>query len=173
MGWWDWLNTHPRELERFGHAMKANSENSMRGVLDKCDFTGGTRVADIGASVATRLEYHGGNMFESVPAADTYVMKHIIHDWEDERCLQLLRNCHRSMTGSGRVIGVDSVLAPFGDTSGTAAKFLDLLMMVGIRGKERTHKQWEASYGAAGFRVARVTPLQDNFGTSIVEGVKA
>ena len=211
MGWWDWLNSHPMELERFGHAMKANSENSMRGVLDKCDFTGVTRVADIGggfghlviallekypamqgvlmdvpelipvaksrnpppASVATRLEYHGGNMFESVPTADTYVMKHIIHDWDDERCLQLLRNCHRSMAGSGRVIGVDSVLTPFGDTSGTAAKFLDLLMMAGIRGKERTRQQWEALYGAAGFRVVKVTSLQDNFGTSIVEGVKA
>lgn len=209
--WWDWLNAHPKELERFGQAMKANSENSLRGVLEKCDFTGAKRVADIGggfghlviallekypalqgvlmdvpelipvsksrnpppASVAARLEYHGGNMFESVPPADAYVMKHIIHDWDDERCLQLLRNCHRSMSGAGRVISVDSVLSPFGDTSGTAAKFLDLLMMANIRGKERTRTQWEALYAAAGFRVASVTPLQDNFGTSIVEGVKA
>lgn len=198
-------------LTPLGDAMKANSENSMRGVLEKCDFSGVTRVADIGggfghlvialleknpalkgvlmdvpelipvakarnpapSSVAARLEYHAGNMFESVPAADAYVMKHIIHDWDDERCLQLLRNCHRSMQGAGRVICVDAVLPPFGDTSGTAAKLLDLLMMAGIRGKERTRTQWEGLYAAAGFRVARVTPLQDNFGTSIVEGVKA
>jgi hypothetical protein len=211
MGWWDWLNANPKELERFGDAMKSNSENSLRGVLEKCDFTGVTRVADIGggfghlviallekypalkgvlmdvpelipvsktrnqppAPIGARLEYYGGNMFESVPNADAYVMKHIIHDWDDERCLQLLRNCHRSMDGNGRVICVDSVLPPFGDTGGTAAKFLDLLMMAGIRGKERTRQQWEALYGDAGFRVARVTPLQDNFGTSIVEGVKA
>ena len=77
------------------------------------------------------------------------------------------------MNGNGRVSCVDSVLPPFGDASGTAAKFLDLLMMAGIRGKERTRQQWEALYGDAGFRVARVTPLQENFGTSIVEGVKA
>jgi hypothetical protein len=76
------------------------------------------------------------------------------------------------MDGAGRVICVDSVLVPFGDTGGTAAKFLDLLMMAVIRGKERTRRQWEELYAAAGFRVARVTPLQDNFGTSIVEGVK-
>lgn len=211
MGWWDWLNAHPKELERFGDAMKANSETSLRGVLEHCDFTGVKRVADIGggfgrlviallqrypalkgvlmdvpelipvarernpppSSVDARLEYCGGDMFDSVPIADAYVMKHIIHDWDDERCLQLLRNCHRSMNGSGRVICVDSVLPPFGDTTGTAAKFLDLLMMAGIRGKERTRKQWEELYAAAGFRVASVTPLRDNFGTSIVEGVKA
>ena len=100
-------------------------------------------------------------------------MKHIIHDWDDERCLQLLRNCHRSADGTGRIICVDSVLPPFGDTSGTAATFLDLLMMAGIRGKERTCKQWEELFAAAGFHVTGVTPLQDNFGTSIVEGVKA
>ena len=210
-GWWDWLNAHPKELERFGEAMKANSENSLRGVLEQCDFAGVSRVADIGggfghlviallekypalkgvlmdvpelipvakarnpppSSVASRLEYHGGDMFESVPTADAYVMKHIIHDWDDEHCLQLLRTCQRSMNGGGRVICVDSVLPPFGDTSGTAAKFLDLLMMAGIRGKERTRQEWEDLYAAAGLRVASVTPLQDNFGTSIVEGVKA
>lgn len=211
MGWWDWLRAHPKELERFAEAMKANSESSTRGVLEQCDFTGVKRVADIGggfghlaiallqrhpalkgvlmdvpelipvarernpppSSVAARLEYCGGDMFESVPIADAYVMKHIIHDWDDERCLQLLRNCHRSMDGAGRVICVDSVLPPFGDTTGTAAKFLDLLMMAGIRGKERTRRQWETLYAAAGFRVASVTPLRDNFGTSLVEGVKA
>jgi len=210
-GWWEWLNANPKELERFGHAMKANSENSLRGVLEKCDFGGVKLVVDIGggfghlviallekypalkgvlmdvpdlipvakarnpapSSVAARLEYYGGDMFESVPTAHAYILKHIIHDWDDERCLQLLRNCHRSMNGTGRVICVDSVLPPFGDTSGTAAKFLDLLMMAGVRGKERTRKQWEELYAGAGLRVASVTSLQDNFGTSIVEGVKA
>jgi ubiquinone/menaquinone biosynthesis C-methylase UbiE len=123
--------------------------------------------------VAGRLEYVGANMFDSVPPADAYIMKHIIHDWDDEHCQQLLRNCHRSMQGAGRLICVDSVLPPLGDVSGTPAKFLDLLMMAGIRGKERTQKQWEDLYAAAGFRVAGITPLHDNFGTSVVEGTKA
>ena len=59
-----------------------------------------------------------------------------------------------------------------GDTSGMSAKFLDLLMMAGIRGKERTLRQWEELYAETGFRVTSVISLQDNFGTSIVEGVK-
>ena len=99
-------------------------------------------------------------------------MKHIIHDWDDEHCLQLLRNCHQSMEGPGRLICVDAVLPPMGDSSGTSAKLLDLLMMA-IRGLERSLRQWNALYGAAGFGITSVTPLDDNFGTSIVEGTKA
>ena len=211
MEWWDWLNANPAELANFGEAMKANSQNSMRGVLENCDFGGVRKVADLGGGfghlviallerypalngvvvdlpelipvakeknpapvvVAPRLEYLGQNIFEHVPPADTYIMKHIIHDWDDEHCLRLLRNCHDSMQGAGRLICVDSVLPPMGDPSGTPAKFLDLLMMAGIRGKERTLKQWEALYSETGFRVISVIPLQDNFGTSIVEGAKA
>ena len=77
------------------------------------------------------------------------------------------------MEGQGRLICVDSVLPPMGDTSGTPAKLLDLLMMLGIRGKERTREQWEEVYATSGFRITNVIPLQDNFGVSIVEGVKA
>ena len=211
MGWWDWLNANPKEMANFGEAMKANSQNSMRGVLEQCDFDGAQTVADLGGgfghliiallekyrglngilvdlpelipvakeknpapqAVARRLEYVGQDIFEYVPPADTYIMKHIIHDWDDEHCLRLLRNCHQSMQGAGRLICVDAVLAPMGDPSGTSAKFLDLLMMAGIRGKERTLRQWEQLYATAGFRVTTVIPLQDNFGTSIVEGAKA
>jgi O-methyltransferase domain len=210
MGWWDWLNANPKELQNFGEAMKANSQNSMRGVLEKSDFHGVKTVADLGGgfghlviallekypsfngilvdlpelipvakeknpaptAVAPRLQYVGQNIFERVPPADAYIMKHIIHDWDDEHCLQLLRNCHQSMEGAGRIICVDAVLPPMGDVSATSAKFLDLLMMSGIRGKERTLRQWEELYAATGFRVTNVISLQDNFGTSIVEGAK-
>jgi hypothetical protein len=125
------------------------------------------------AGIAARLEYVGGDMFGSIPPADVYVVKHIIHDWDDERCIRLLRNCHQAMQGKGRVICVDAVLPPMGDISGTAAKFLDLNMMVFNPGKERTRVQWEALYQAARLRIQSITPLEDNFGTSIIEGVKA
>ena len=211
MGWWDYLNANPKELANFGEAMKANSQNSMQGVLENCDFHAVTNVADLGGgfghlviallekypvlhgilvdlpelipvaqeknpapeAVAARLEYHGQNMFERVPSAHTYIMKHIIHDWDDEHCVRLLQNCRDSMRGDGRVICIDAVLPPMGDSSGTPAKLLDLLMMGAIRGKERTLQQWNELYGAAGFRVTSVTPLRDNFGTSIVEGATA
>lgn len=211
MDWWDWLNANPRELEDFGEAMKANSHNSLIGVLEHCDFSGVRSLCDVGGgwghlaaallarypelqasvldlpdlipvakqsfvlddpSVASRFEYVGGDMFQAVPPAQVYVMKHIIHDWEDDYCATLLRNCHKSMEGNGRVVCVDSVLPPVGDTGGTPAKLLDLLMLAGINGRERTETQWRNLYREAGFEVTRITPLEDNFGTSIVEGAK-
>ena len=211
MEWWDYLTANPKELETFGEAMKSNSLNSMRGVLENCDFSGVKKVVDVAggfghmvvallerypnlhgvlldvpelipvaqkkfpvsdASVAARLEYLGADMFETVPTGDAYILKHIVHDWDDESCLRILRNCHESMDGQGRLICVDSALPPMGDSSGVPAKMLDLQMMLFIRGKERTREQWEELYTASGFRITKVTPLQDNFGTSIVEGEK-
>ena|SRR5260370_447654 len=237
MEFWDYLKANPTEMQNFGEAMKSNSLNSLRGVLENCDFSvhtyplgafvwilnslrgvlencdfsGSKKVIDVGggfghlavallekypslrgavldmpdlipmakkssqlsADVASRLEYIGGDMFDAVPAADVYIMKHIIHDWDDERCIRLLRNCHRSMEGEGRVVCVDAVLPPIGDTSGTSAKLMDINMLVLIPGKERTRTQWEELYKAAGFRIRTITPIKDNFGTSIMEGVKA
>lgn len=121
---------------------------------------------------ADRFAFVGGDMFADVPEAQVYVMKHIIHDWDDDRCVKLLRHCVRRMRGDGRVLCVDAVLPPLGDVSGAPAKFLDLNMLVFIPGKERTLAEWEALYRAAGLAIDRVIPLNDNFGTSIVEGRK-
>lgn len=208
---WDHLHANPKELEDFGEAMKSNSLNSLRGVLEFCDFTDASRVTDIGGGfghlslallekyphlratvldrseviqvahqhlpvndpgVRARLDYIGADMFESVPPADVYIMKHIIHDWEDERCIRLLDNCRRGMQAGGRVICVDAVLPPMGNTGGMAAKLLDIVMLTHITGKERTEQQWQALYHAAGLDIRSITPIQDNFGTSIVVGVK-
>jgi hypothetical protein len=208
--WWDYLKANPKEMERFAEAMKSNSLNSLRGVVDQCDFSQTRTVVDVGgglgqlavalleryaqlhgilvdlpevvamaqarlspmSGIASRLECAGGDMFESVPRGDAYVLKHIIHDWDDDRCVRLLRNCRESMDGNGRIFCVDTVLPPMGDTGAAAGKILDIMVMLAIGGRERTRDQWEALYGAAGFRVSRITPLEDNFGTSIVEGVK-
>ena len=211
MEWWDYLNANPKEMETFGEAMKSNSLNSMRGVLEKCDFTAVRKIVDVGGGfghlvvallekypglrgvlldvptlipvaqknfsvldphLASRLEYMGADMFESVPHADAYILKHIIHDWDDEHSLRLLRNCHTSMEGNGRLICVDAVVPSMGDTGATPAKLLDILMLLAIGGKERTRQQWEDLYRSTGFRITSITPLHDNFGTSIVEGVK-
>jgi SAM-dependent methyltransferase len=210
LDFWAYLNANPKDMEEFGEAMKSNSLNSLRGVLETCDLSRAKKVADVGGgfghlaaallrkypglrgvvidvpdlipiarknlrvddAVASRLEFMGGDMFESVPPADVYIMKHIIHDWDDVRCIRLLQNCCRSMTGDGQVVCVDAVLPPLGDTGLLSAKLLDVNMMVLVPGKERTRKQWEAIYEAAGLRIRSVTSIQDNFGTSIIEGVK-
>ena len=124
------------------------------------------------SGIASRLECVGADMFVGVPRGDTYVLKHIIHDWDDDRCVRLLTNCRESMEGNGRSFCVDAVLPAMGDTTGAAAKILDIMVMLAVGGRERTRDQWEGLFGTAGFRISRITPLEDNFGTSIIEGVK-
>ena len=110
-------------------------------------------------------------MFEFVPPADIYIMKHIVHDWEDEKCVRLLEKCRSALQGKGRVICVDAVLPPMGNTAGMTAKLLDIVMLIFATGKERTEQQWADLYRAAGLEIRSITAIQDNFGTSIVEGV--
>ncbi|HEY4363637.1 MAG TPA: methyltransferase [Bryobacteraceae bacterium] len=124
-------------------------------------------------AVASRITYVGADMFEGVPEADTYLLKHIIHDWEDEKCVRLLEHCRRSMQGDGRVIAVDAILPPMGNTEAMPSKVMDVAMMVFITGKERTLAQWEDLYHAAGLRIAKVTQFAANWEMNAIEGVKA
>lgn len=129
-------------------------------------------VATEQPDIISRIKFMGGDMFVDVPPADVYIMKHIIHDWDDDRCLKLLQNCHARMPENGRVICVDAILPPMGDTGNIPAKFLDIDMLVFIPGKERTLEQWSTLYNAAGFKIRAIAPTGDNFGTSIIEGIK-
>jgi hypothetical protein len=123
-------------------------------------------------AVASRLEYVGGDMFESVPPADAYVLKMIIHDWSDAQCIRILKNCCASMQSNGRVICIDAVVPSMGVTADPIAKLLDLNMLLVLSGKERTRAQWEELYHAAGLEIRSIAPIRDHvFSTSIVEGV--
>ena len=125
------------------------------------------RVADAG--VADRCELLDGNFFESVPdGADTYFMRHIIHDWDDEKSLTILRNCHAVMPADGRLLVVESVIPPGNDRF--AGKFLDLVMLLIPGGKERTESEYRTLFNEAGFELSRIVPTATEL--SIIEGVK-
>jgi len=88
-------------------------------------------------------------MFADVPPADTYVLKAIIHGWDDASAVRVLQNCRARLRQGGRVLCVDNVLPPLGDTTCSDTKLLDMLMMVSLPGKERTEAEWRALYAAA------------------------
>ncbi|XP_010263004.1 PREDICTED: caffeic acid 3-O-methyltransferase-like [Nelumbo nucifera] len=102
-----------------------------------------------GASSYPGVEHVGGDMFESVPQGDAIFMKLILHDWSDEHCLKLLKNCWKALPKSGKIIIVELILpdpeAPdeikmFSDTT-----FTDLIMLAqNPGGKERSYKEFEA-----------------------------
>ena len=109
-------------------------------------------------------------MFSSVPAgADAYIMKHIIHDWTDDRCVQILKACRKSVNSGGKLLVVDSVIQPGNDFS--PSKFLDLQMLIFPSGCERTEKQFRDLFAAAGWKLSRIIPTAAT--DSIVEGIAA
>ncbi len=121
------------------------------------------------AGVDDRCQLISGDFFESVPAgADGYLMRHIIHDWDDERCLTILRNCHAVMKPDARLLVVESVIPPGNDPC--PAKFLDLVMLLIPGGKERTESQYRTLLAAAGFELRRVIPTTSS--VSVIEGVR-
>lgn len=117
-----------------------------------------------------RCTLASGDMFSSVPAgADAYVMKHIIHDWPDDLCIQLLKACRKGVNSGGRLLVIDSVIQPGNDFS--SGKFLDLQMLIFPGGCERTEKQFRDLFAAAGWQLRRIIPTAA--ADSIVEGVPA
>jgi hypothetical protein len=121
-------------------------------------------------AVASRLSYVSGDMFEDVPPADAYVLKLILHDWDDASCAKILRNVCARLEPGGRVISIDTVLPPLGDVSDVPSKLLDINMMLLMPGKERTRVEWEALYRGAGLAITAMIPIPDAFNTFVIEG---
>jgi cyclopropane fatty-acyl-phospholipid synthase-like methyltransferase len=141
---------------------------NLKGILfDAPQVIDGARPKIEAAGLADRIETVAGDFFKAVPAGgDAYIMKWIIHDWDDEKAITILKNCRSQMKPNGKVIVVDSVV-PENDEP-DFSKFFDLNMMVMTGGKERTAKEFAELLDAAGFRLLRVIPTA--MPTSIVEG---
>ena len=143
---------------------------TMRGILfDLPHVIERARAPLAGAGLAERCELVPGSFFENVPAgADAYFMRHIIHDWDDEKSLTILCNCHRAMPAHGRLLVVESVIPPGNEPF--AGKFLDLVMLMIPGGKERTEDEYRALFAQAGFELNRIVPTGTE--VSVIEAVK-
>jgi hypothetical protein len=144
---------------------------TMRGILfDSPQVVDGAGTTIDGAGVADRCEVIGGNFFESVPTGgDAIIMKWIIHDWNDEQSVAIMKNCRRALPENGKLILVDAVV-PAGDEP-HFAKFIDLNMLVMTGGKERTASEFRQLYEDSGFRLDRIVATESPF--SVIEGVRA
>jgi len=114
--------------------------------------------------IADRVEATAGDFFASVPAGDVYLLKQILHDW-NEQCVTLLKNCVRAMRSGGKVVVVEMVVPE--DGSPSMAQMMDLNMMVLLPGRERTEREFNALFQTAGLTVPKVTPTHSPF--SLVE----
>ncbi|MGB8273875.1 MAG: methyltransferase, partial [Alphaproteobacteria bacterium] len=131
---------------------------AVRGVL----FDQPHVMADAGpvlrdAGVADRCDVQGGNFFTSVPAGgDCYILKAILHDWNDAEATQILRVCRAAMPADGKLLLVEQVIAP--PNEGLIGKMSDLNMLVAPNGRERTADEFADLLALAGFRLTSVVP---------------
>jgi hypothetical protein len=118
--------------------------------------------------LADRVTIVSGSFFEQVPeGGDAYLLSHIIHDWSEEQCMTILGHCRRVMKPTTRVLIIEMVL-PAGNQP-HPGKMLDMMMLVGPGGQERTEPEYRALLKRAGLRLTQVIPTDS--AVSVVEAM--
>jgi O-methyltransferase domain len=181
---WSWLATHPDERAAFDRAMQQRAEGRLTR-LETIAWQGDETVVDVGGGngslLLALLERHpgmrgivfdlpevvrdqssfggrctsvAGSFFECVPSGDAYLLATILHDWPDAQAVEILEVIHAASDPGARLVVLEGIIEPGNGPSGT--KWLDLLMMALVGGRERDETEWRALLDAAGFDVERV-----------------
>jgi SAM-dependent methyltransferase len=119
--------------------------------------------------VADRVRTTSGDFFVEVPSADAYIMKHIIHDWDDERAIKIMQTIHRAMKDGGKLL-LSEMVIPEGNGP-HPGKMLDLEMLTSAGGIERTEAEYANLFERSGFRLDRIVPTTSPH--SVIEASKA
>ncbi len=201
----EYYATHPKSGQIFNDAMTSVSLGTSMAVTQAYDFSGITKLVDIGGGhgfllasvlgkystmkgilydtapiveeakellekhgIANRCETVGGNFFESVPSGgDAYMMKHIIHDWNDEECITILKHCRKGITEGGKLLVIEMVVPEGNEPS--LSKLLDLQMLAVLPGCERTEAEYNRLFNEAGFTLTKIVSTMSPY--SVIEGV--
>ena len=141
----------------------------MQGVLaDKSSVIEGAKKLLKSEGVADQCELITIDFFESVPnGGDAYMLRHIIHDWDDERAVTILKNCHKQMNKGARLLLLEEVILPGNEPS--PGKLLDIEMLVFTTGLERTEEEYRSLFDAAGFELTRIVTTKG--AGNVIEGV--
>lgn len=192
--YWAWLAQHPGERAIFDLAMSEGRERRADR-LEGVEWRGDEIVVDVGGgsgsllvtllerrpglrgivfdlpetvrdeqALGERIEFVEGSFFDHVPEGDVYVLGTVLHDWDDESATRILRTIRSSAPAGSRLLILDAVLPPGNDPDGT--KWLDVLMLALVGGKERTEPQWRDLLAAGGFEPVR-------FHEALIEAVPA
>lgn len=140
------------------------TNTAARGILfDLPQVTTSAREAVRIAGMAGRVEVVGGDFFRQVPAGgDLYLLKHILHDWDDPHCIDLLKVVRASMKPASRILIVEMALPD--QALPTPAHLMDLNMLVMLSGRERTVDEYAALLQKAGLRMTRFVPTKSPLG---------
>jgi orsellinic acid C2-O-methyltransferase len=145
----------------------------LRGVLlDLPHAIDGARAQLTHAGLADRCELVAGSFFDSVPGgADAYLLKAVLHDWDNDKSMAILRNCRRAIPPEGKLIVIERIMPERFDACPLhhAIARVDLTMLVEFGGRERTEAEFRALLESAGFALAKVTATSLEY--SILEGI--
>jgi O-methyltransferase len=186
-GFWTWLAERPEERASFDRAMGGGKQRTAAR-LAELEWRDGEVVVDVGGgngallvellrlrpalrgvvfdlpetdrdevTLGERIEFVAGSFFERVPRGDTYVLAGILHDWDDEPAAAILRTIQAAAPAGARVLVLESVLEPGNEPS--SAKWLDLVMLALVGGRERDERQWRELLDGTGFAVEAVQDL--------------
>jgi O-methyltransferase domain len=192
--YWSWLAEHPTERAIFDRAM-AEGRGRRADRLEALEWRGNETVVDVGGgngsllvtllerrpglrgivfdlpetvrdeeALGERIAFVEGSFFDFVPEGDVYVLGTVLHDWDDESAARILRTIRSSAPVGSRLLILDAVLPAGNDPNGT--KWLDLLMLALLGGKERSEEQWRELLAAGGFEPVR-------FDEALIEAVPA
>jgi hypothetical protein len=115
-----------------------------------------------------RVERVSGDFFsQPVPSADLYLLKHILHDWDDDDCVSILKNVRASMTAGARLLIIEMIMAE--QPAPGPAAWMDLNMLVALGGRERTASAYQQLLASAGLDTARVIPTPSPYG--VIEAI--
>lgn len=135
--------------------LKANPD-LRAGVFDLPHIAPSAAAAAAAEGLGERFTTVGGDFFEAVPPADLYVIKSVLHDWNDDECVRILRNVRASLREGGRVVVVEFLIPEIGVPG--LAPLIDVNMLVVTTGKEREIAEFDALLTTAGLRRTKITP---------------
>ena len=139
-------------------------------LFDQPTVVGSLPGDDPDATAPGRLKLVGGDFFESVPpGGDLYIMKSVLHDWDDQRCVRILSNIRGAIALQGRLVVIEQILpAP---NQPHLSPLMDLNMMVMTGGAERTEKEYGHLLERGGFHIDKVVATRSPF--SVIEATPA
>ena len=147
------LNEHPSThgvLFDQAHVLADRSRLAVAGMMDRCNLV-------------------AGNFFAFAPGGgDVYVLKRILHDWSDDKALEILKNVRAATSPTARILVIDAVIAPGNEPDPN--KLLDIGIMALLNGGERTADEFHRLFAAAGFTLRAITPLAAPATLSLIEG---
>ncbi|TYI33908.1 hypothetical protein ES332_A04G167300v1 [Gossypium tomentosum] len=176
---WSYTETNPYHNEVFNEAMACVARLTVQAIIKGCPevFDGVKSLVDVGGGINFDLphvvavapkfgsiENVGGDMFMSIPNVDAAFLMWILHDWDDEECIKILKKCREAiLEDKGKVIIVEAVLEKDKevDELGFLGLMLDMAMMAHTeKGKERTLKEWSYVLRQSGFTRFNVKPIR-------------